>query len=325
MKRIAAWFLTIWLLAVSSPAFGLETTDVINAVALPFQARSIAILGERIFIADQSTIYELIDRQPRVWWKIPDQEEILRLYAYGDSILAVANNEHHMLFQQDDFVTYRITSGKTVKEWLGAVVPWDGGLISSVVKLAPDITKQVNRWSRASAIEGRPTIPPIGTDIIGSAFADVCPAYPGSEIITFSPSGKLIVTAHRDTIWSSDVGFVSLPLSLQQEYIVYPGDFESQDITMTQYYYLPPRIIVDKETMITIDNNAGRPDLLENAKSYTACQIRGYTWTGRDFEERIIVRSGLGYGTDIAVRKGVLMTVIVKQSGSQIIFTSYNP
>jgi len=194
--------------------------SAVKAIELPFQLTSITTLDNTVFVADASAIYKLQDDKPVVWWKIPEKDTILRISAYQGSIIALTRHDSHFLLNQpDQFISYRIADGRTAQKWTSAVAPTADGLLSAVLKIAPDITFQANRWSLATALEGRPFVLPAGTDIIATTFQDVDPQNPGPEIITFNPSGKLRIANANEVIWSSQASFATLPLSLQEEYL----------------------------------------------------------------------------------------------------------
>lgn len=301
-----------------------STQVTAKTIELPFLATSITTLDQTIYISDRSAIYMLQGEKPVVWWKVPDKDTILRISAYQDSIMVLTNQEEHTLLNHPDrFVSYRIRDGRIIQSWNSAVLPTAGGLISAVLKIAPDITFQANRWSLASAVDGQPTILPAGTDIIATIIQDIEPLNPGPEIISFSPSGKLRIANSKETIWASEASFATLPLSLQEEYVSETGSIDSSDTkTRTQYYFLPPRIIVYHGITMTIDNNAGLWGVLENAKVYKSSQIRSYTWTGTDFDERILYKTSLGYCTDITVQNDTLLALIVRKKVTLLTFTS---
>ncbi|MEN6473368.1 MAG: hypothetical protein ABFD81_05080 [Syntrophaceae bacterium] len=309
------------------PAAALKAPSVRSAaktIELPFLLTSITTLDDSVFVADGSAIYKLQGDKPAVWWKIPDKDTILRISSYQGSIIAITRHDNHFLLNEaDQLISYRITDGRTAQKWNSAVVPAGDGLISSVLKIAPDITFQANRWSVATALEGRPVIPPAGTDIIATTIQDVDPQNPGPEIITFNSMGKLRIANANEVVWSSQASFATLPISLQEDYLVAPGSVDSDDSrTRTQYYYLPPRIMVWQGMVMTIDNNAGLFGVLESGKIYKSCQIRAYTWSGEDFEERILYKTSLGYCMDITFQNDMLLALIIKKKGTLLTYTT---
>ncbi|HQP31639.1 MAG TPA: hypothetical protein PLB81_09945 [Deltaproteobacteria bacterium] len=294
-----------------------------KTIELPFQATSVASLGDTVFVAGESAVHKLEGDRPVVWWKVPDKDTIMRISAYQDSIIALTRHErHYLLNEPDQFISYRIKEGRTIQKWDSAVVPTVNGLASAVLKIAPDITFQANRWSTVTMIEGMAFPLPAGTDIIAATVQEVAPQNPGPEIISFSPSGKLKIANASETLWSSQTSFATLPMSLQEDFVAAPGATDSDDSrTRTQFYYLPPRILVWEGMVMTIDNNAGLFGILDNSKVYRSCQIRSYAWTDLDFEERTLFKTSLGYCTDIAIQNDMLLALIVRKKGSLLIYT----
>lgn len=294
-----------------------------KSIELPFQSTSIATMGETVFISDAGAIYKLQGDKTETWWTIPEKNTILRISAYQDSIIALTRHDRHFLINEpDQFVSYRIKEGRTVQKWTSAVAPIGDGLVSAALRIAPDITFQANRWTAPTTIEGRPIGLPAGTDIIAATIHDVAPRNPGPETITFSPSGKLLISNDKEIIWSSESSFATLPISLREDYIADAGARDSaDDRKRTQYYFLPPRIVVANGMVMTIDNNAGLFGILESSKTYKSCQIRAYAWSDMDFEERIIFKTSLGYCADIAVQDDLLLALIVKKKGSLLSYT----
>jgi len=295
-----------------------------KSIELPYLLTSMTTRGDEVFVSDAGSIYKVKGDKAEVWWRIPEKDTIVRISAYQDSIIALTRHEKHFLLNEpDQFISYRITDGRTTQKWNSAVVPSGNGLIAAVLKIAPDITFQSNRWSAPTPLEGQPAILPPGTDIIAATVQDVYPEHPGPETISFSPSGKLQIAKAKEIIWSSPTSFATLPTSLQEDYVTDSGSQDSvDDRKRTQYYFLPPRIVVSNGMVVTIDNNAGLFGVLEGGKVYKSCQIRSYVWAGEDFEERILYKTSLGYCTDIATQNDMLLALIVKKKGTNLTYTS---
>jgi hypothetical protein len=302
--------------AIATPPMAKDLEPWIKPIDLPFTATSITTLGDTIFISDRTTIYILKDDKPMVWWKAPGRDEIFRLYSYKGSIIALTKH------WDDAFLTYRITDGKTAHEWLNAVVPMGDGLISAVLKIAPDNTYQSNRWTSATLVEGTPPKLPLNTDIIAIVIQDLYPKLQGPEIIDFNSTGRLAISSGKETIWQSETIFEKLPLNLEQEYVINGGGKGDSEIqTMTEHYNLPPRIMVVGRTIITIDNGQGLVGVLSNVKFFKSSRILGYTWTGSDFEDSVLAKAQMGYFADIAVLKDRLLALIIQEKGTMLTFT----
>jgi hypothetical protein len=74
--------------------------------------------------------------------------------------------------------------------------------------------------------------------------------------------------------------------------------------------------------VMTIDNNAGLFGVLESSKNYKSCRIRSYSWSGTDFDERILFKTSLGYCTDIAIQNDMLLALIVKKKETLLTYTN---
>lgn len=292
----------------------------IKTIDLGFQAVSVTAMESAVFLADEKTIYLLKDNTPSVWWQAPGRDQILRITAYQDSIIALTNH-------QDAFLTYRISNGRSVQEWPRAVMPIGNSLIAATLKIAPDDTFASNRWTSTSSIEGAPVTLPIGTDILATTMGDILPQEPGPEIITFSPMGKLTISAGKTKLWNSEKEFARLPLSLKEEYFVrqFSDDDAAEIDTRIEYYYMPPRILIAGGMVIIINNNPGlwgMGGIMQNLKIFSSSQILGYTWTTSDAEERVLAKTSLGYCADIATQGDSLLALIVKKKGSVLMFAS---
>lgn len=319
-EMIAALFLTAPPAAAAPTPAAQTVKPAAKSIDLDFQAVSVTVMGNTIFLADEKTIYLLKDNTPSVWWRAPGKDQILRITAYQGSIIALANH-------QDAFVTYRITNGRSVQEWPRAVTPIGNSLLSATLKIAPDNTFASNRWTSPTTIEGPPVSLPIGTDILGTTVGDILPENAGPEIITFSLTGKLIISAGKTKLWTSEKEFARLPLSLQEEYIVreVSKDDPSEIDTRIEHYYMPPRFLSADGMLIIINNNPGlwgMAGIMQNLKIYASSQVLGYAWTTTDAEERVLAKTSLGYCADIATQGDSLLALIVKKKGSVLMFAS---
>jgi hypothetical protein len=306
------------VLAPAPPPTPPLAQNAIETVVLPLQAISITSLGDTIFLCDKKTIYTLKGDRTDPWWKVPGKEEIYRISAYKGSIIALVKHF-------DAFRSYRITDGQTMNVWPNVVLPQGDGLVTAVLNIVPDITRISNRWTKASVVEGNPSLLPANTDIIATVVQDVYPQHEGPEIISFTNQGSLAVSAAKETFWSSAAKFGTLPLYLEQEYMERgggKGDEYAEIQTRTERYYMPPRILVSEGMIITIDNNEGILGVLSNTKLYKSAKIRAYAWTGDDFEERILSKTSSGYCMDIDLHKNMLVEVIVQKKGTMLKFTN---
>jgi hypothetical protein len=314
----------------------------IKDISLDFNATSITLLNDNIYVSDNTNIYLIKDGNASSWWTLKEVGPIFRIWAYQDSIIALC--KHTYTYNKDEFVTYQIKDGAIIKNWTGVVMPMGNGLIKTDISMIPDMTQETNRWSSTKAIEGTPDLLPAYIDPLASVMAEIMPWPNGKELITFSnSSGNLFVYSNnmknpkessksfwqkfkgafslsdvdKNSLWSSETQFSRLPLYLEQIYFEKAAD-DPQGKQREVDYFIPPRIIVATNSMVTIDNNQGLWRVLDKVTSYKSCQIRVYTWNENDFIETSPLKSTLGYCPDFAVNNGLILALIVTDKGTKI-------
>ncbi len=330
-----------------SSLFSLTRPPVAPAVTkdirFDFKATSIVLLNENIYVSAKNTIYIIKDGKANAWWTCKGPGPIFRMWPYNDTIIALI--KYNGGYNKDVFLTNQIKEGVTINTWTGVVLPMGNGLLQTDISMLPDLTQEINRWSSTKAVEGTPDLLPVSMDPLASVRADIMPWSDGKEIITFSSTnGKLRVYSKdmknpkhssksswekfkgaftfsdvdKKALWTSEIQFSRLPLYLEQIYIEKKSsaseDAESRETEID--YFLPPRIVVDSNSMITIDNNQGLWGVLDKVTIYKSCQIRVYTWNVNDFTETIPLRSTLGYGVDFAVTDDKILILIVTDEGT---------
>ena len=333
------------LFTVQPPSAPITPIAKIKDTRLNFKATSIILLNDNIYVSGDNTIYSINDGKATPWWSYKGPGPIFRMWPYKDTIIALIR--YNGGYNQDVFVTHQIKDGAIINTWTGVVVPLGDGLAKADISMPPDLTQEINRWSSTKAVEGNPDLLPGSMDPLASIRADIMPWSSGNEIITFSPSnGKLLVYSKdmknpkqsskswwertkgafslsdvdKKALWASETQFSRLPLYLEQIYIEKKSstseDAESREQEVD--YFLPPRIIVNSNYMITIDNNQGLWSTFDKVTFYKSCQIRLYTWDVNDFTETMPLRSTLGYCVDIAVIGDKILALIVTDEGTLI-------
>lgn len=326
------------LFSVQPPSAPAAPAAKIKDTRLNFKATSIILLNDSIYVSGGNTIYLVNDAQATPWWSYKGPGPIFRMWPYKDTIIALIR--YNGGYNQDVFVTHQIKDGAVINTWTGVVLPLGNGLAKADISMPPDLTQEINRWSSTKAVDGNPDLLPASMDPLASIRADIMPWSSGNEIITFSPTnGKLLVFSKdmknpkesskswwqktkdafslsdvdKKALWSSETQFSRLPLYLEQIYVerktTKSEDVESREQEVD--YFLPPRIIVDSNHMISIDNNQGLWGMLDKVTIYKSCQIRVYTWNVNDFTETMPLRSTLGYCVDIAVNGDKILALII--------------
>jgi hypothetical protein len=185
---------------------------------------------------------------------------------------------------------------------------------------------------------------PAYIDPLATVMAEIMPLPNGKELITFSnTSGNLLVYSHnmknpkessksswqkfkgafttsevdKNSLWASETQFSRLPLYLEEIYIEKQRD-DPDGRQKEVDYFIPPRIIVASNSIVTIDNNQGLWKVLQKVTSYKSCQIRVYTWNENDFIETSPLKSTLGYCADIAVNNDSIIALIITAKGTKI-------
>jgi hypothetical protein len=294
------------------PAAGATPREAKPELKLSFTATSLAFLGETLFVSSDDTVFSVENGKTKPWWKAPNGIGILRLYTYKDAILVVAGDSSSLF-------SYLVKDGKTSKKWNRCVIPSKDGLISSRLFTEPHITGGENHWVKADAVEGTPRLFPEGTDILSTLSADVLPAA-GEETISFDKWGHLVVLSGKETLWTSDEKFSTLPSYVTTRDVeaatVNTNVEQQQDAEIR--YYLMPRILLKGREMITIANHEGISGIFGKVKMYDGTRIVAFTPQDSDFEDRNVAEIRNNYCADITLDKGNVLALIVKKSTSYI-------
>ena len=332
------------IISLFSPRQDQITTPsiAIKDITLDFNATSITLLNDNIYVSDATNIYLIKNGNATKWHTIKEVGPIFRIWSYQDTVIALC--KHAYTYNKDEFITYQIKDGAIIKNWTGVVLPMGNGLIRTDIRMIPDLTQEVNRWSSTKAVDGTPDLLPAYIDPLASVMAEIMPLPKDKELITFSSStGNLLVYSHdmknpkessksswqkfkgaftlsdvdKESIWSSETQFSRLPLYLEQLYVEKDQD-EAGGKQREIDYFIPARIIVADKSIVTIDNNQGLWRVLEKSTSYKSCQLRVYTWNENDFIETSPLKSSLGYCADIAVNNDTILALIVTDKGTKI-------
>jgi hypothetical protein len=273
-----------------------------SKIKLPFIATSIASLGEKIFVSDMSTVYELKGEKASPVWHTPGKVEILRIYPYEETLIVLAKNGNY-------FRTFKIKDAKTLDRWDKAVVPLGQGLILSELNSDLDMSERPYTWVEAKQIAGSSPQIPKGLDITAAVSSEISPTSQGSEILSYTEENRLAVSSGRSILWkaSTDAGIV-------------PSFIEDAKIKPPVRYYLKPRIVITGGRIITFKNEQGLGRMLVRFNLFESSKILVYTASGEEFEEAIVATFPESYCSDITLASGKVAALIVKEKNSYLQF-----
>ncbi|MEA2102610.1 MAG: hypothetical protein U9P80_08585 [Thermodesulfobacteriota bacterium] len=285
-------------------------------IKLDIKAVSLCVKDHQIFVADKGTIYCMQANEPRQWWTISTKDEIFRIWTYKDSIIALIKD-------MDQFRTYRITDKKVVERWDYVVVPKGNGLLSASLRIPPNITRQSNRWSKSSVIEGTPYRLASGEDITNTIRGDILPDNKGMEVISYSYTHRITISSDKDTLWKSGTSFAHLPLYVKKEYIQKSGsgDNNIEAHVLDETYYMEPRILLrNNREIIAILNQEGLiSGMFKNVNMYKDSAVLSYAWEKTGIERKVLSKIHSGYCADIALQKDTLIILNVTGKNSRLI------
>lgn len=294
------------------PAAAAPAAQARTEATFSFAGTSLTFLGDTLFVSSSDTLYRVVDGKAKPWWKAPNGAGICRLYAYRDSIVAVASLTSTLF-------TYQIKDGKTVKKWNRCVVPSRDGLISSRVFTDENLPGGENLWAKPEAVDGSPLLFPEGTDILSTVAADVLPG-DGEEAVGFDKFNHVVVMRGKEPLWFSESKFSTLPCFVLTRDVNMSGSDSRKGIKKNQEirYYFMPRILTKGREIYTIANKEGFSGLFGNVKIYDASRIAGFTPEDTGFAEKDLLEIKNNYCADIALDKGDVLALVVKKSTSSI-------
>jgi hypothetical protein len=268
---------------------------------LPFVANSIGSIGERIFISDPTTVYELKAEKPSPVWHTPGKIEILRIYPYQDTLIVLGKLDYN-------FRSFKIKDGKTLERWDKAVVPLGKGLVVSEI-YSDNASSRSYRWLPVKQLDGSSPQLPNGLDMITAVTSEVGMVSTGTEILSFTQENKLAVYSGSSMLKKTD-----------HDAGIVPDFIEDTTITPPTRYYLKPRIVVAGGKIVTFENDQGLARWMPRIPMFEATQIIVYTDSGDEFDGTTVATYPKSYCADITLASGKVAALIVKEKNTYIQF-----
>jgi hypothetical protein len=291
------------------PAKSTAGQDSVPKIKLPFVATSIAAIGEKIFVSDTKTLYELKGEKTTPLWKAPGNNEILRIYPYGDSIIVLAKiiNECR---------SFRIQGTEMKERWDSAVVPLGAGLVSTSLRFDKVLGNSPYIWTAAKQLTGSSPQVPEKFDILSAQSVQDKTSPEGYKIISFNPDTKLVINNGKSVLWTDDTISGITPQFIENE-------IETRNFGESEppaYYYLRPRIVVLGERIVTFRNSQGMTRVVSGLNLSEFSQVLVYTPSGNDFTKEEPATFPESYCTDIALAHEKIAVLIVKDKGTYVQF-----
>lgn len=279
-------------------------------IKLPFSPTSIASEGDRIFLSDEHTLYELIGEKTSPLWKAPGNNEILRIYTRNGSILVLVK-------RSSSLQTFLIRNAAMERRWDKAVIPVGSGLVSTGITFDRNFDTSGYRWTRASREEGTPPVIPEGHDILSAAAARVFTAVSGTQVLSYNPSGRLTITEGSSTRWTDDEKAGITPL-----YIESPQRKEGvhSETELPDRYSLRPRIVASESGIVTFRNDQGLGGMLTRMNLFESARILRYRVSGDDLKQTVLGTIEKGFCIDIAVVRNRAAALIVHGNSAYVQF-----
>ena len=278
-------------------------------IVLPFIATSITAIGERIYVSDTKTVYELKGETASPLWKAPGNNEILRIYPYGESIIVLAK-------LMNDCRTFMIIGKETKERWSKAVIPLGSGLVSSNLTFDRIYGTIPYLWSKATQVAGSSPQIPDGLDIISSLFSETMTSSAGTRIITYKPNGTMVASDGKSILWTDDTIAGNAPQFIQD----LPVDRDYSGGEPIIRYYLKPRMVTLGSKIITFRNSQGTSRIVSGLNLFEYSQVLAYTPKGDDFTKNELATFPDSYCPDITVIQGKAAALLVKNKVTYVQF-----
>jgi hypothetical protein len=295
--------------AEQKPSKALTGQESAPKIMLPFIATSIAAIGDRIYVSDTKTLYELKGDKPTPLWKAPGNNEILRIYPYGESIIVLAK-------LMNDCRTFMIL-GKEIKErWSKAVIPLGNGLVSSNLTFDRIYGNIPYVWSKATQVAGTSPQIPDGLDVISSLSSEAMVSSTGTRIFTYNPNGTMVVIDGKSILWTDDTNAGNAPQFIED----LPVDRSNSGGDTILRYYLKPRMIAFGSKIITFRNGQGTTKIVSGLNLFEYSQVLVYTQKGDDFTKDEFATFPDSYCPDITIIQGKAAALLVKNKFTYVQF-----
>ncbi|HVN70611.1 MAG TPA: hypothetical protein VMU10_01200 [Desulfomonilia bacterium] len=289
----------------AAPPLGQEVAPKIR---LPFIAVSIASTGDKIFVSDEKTVYELKGEKASPLWKAPGKNEILRIYPFGDSLIVLAKiiNECR---------SFRIKGSETKERWDKAVFPLGKGLVSTDITFDKIYGTIPYVWSKPSQITGSSPRIPHGFDTISAVTADMKISAGGEAVISYNLEDKLSISDGKSVLWTDDTLAGHTTLFIEDEY-----KDRREESEPPARYYLEPRISVLGDKIITYRNGQGMAKVVSGLNLFDFSQVLVYTPAGSEYTQNELATFPESYCPDAILFQGKVAALIVKNKSTYIQF-----
>jgi len=282
--------------------------EIAPKIKLPFAAVSLASIGEKMFVSDEKTIYELKGEKVSPLWKAPGENKIIRIYPYGDSIIVLAKITN-------EFRTFRIQGSETKERWNKAVFPLNKGLVSTDITFGKIYGTTSYEFSKPSQITGSSPQIPNGFDTISSISADMKISVGGEVVISYNLENKLSISDGKSVLWTDNTLAGKTPMFIEDEY----KDLGEQ-IEPPARYYLEPRISVLGDNIITFRNGQGMTKVISGLNLFNFSQVLVYTKEGSEYIQNELASFPESYCPDAIIVQGKVAALIVKNKSTYIQF-----
>lgn len=291
------------------PAKAAQGQESAPKIKLPFVATSITAIGDRIYVSDTKTVYELKGEKASPLWQAPGKNEILRIYPYGESIIVLAKI-------MNECRSFRIQGSETKERWNKAVVPLGTGLISTNITFDKAFGIPPYEWSQPSQVaDSSPQIPK-DLDIISALSTEMKSSNLGPAVISYNAKNTLTLTDGKSFIWTDDTSAGITPQYIEEGYSPHSS---SQGEPPTRYY-LKPRIIAFGSKIVSFRNGQGTSRMISGLNLFEYTQILFYTPSGGEFvKDELAVFPG-SYCPDITIAQGKVAALIVKSKSTYVQF-----
>ena len=293
----------------------IRTDASLRSISLPFKATSLVIKNGRIFISSNDQVYALVDKKPVKQWAAPRTESIIRMFDYKDALIVVT-------YSRDKMRSYLIKDNATVNRWDGAVAPSGDGLITARPILSSDFVNSLIRWTKATAVDGQPTIPSKAVDILSAAIADFMPENPGNELAFIGDFERLEIDNEKGSIWTSDMKTGHLPFFIEHELEVSASENNQMfnSLKPARYFFKSRVLPLSDGSVLCIHTTDAVVSLMQYFAKFANNTIMQYKRSNGEFEAEELVNLGGNYCADFAVKDKNLLYLAIGKSKSQLRF-----
>ena len=260
-------------------------------------------------MSDTKTLYELKGEKTSLLWRAPGNNEILRIYPYGESILVLAK-------LLNDCRTFMILGKETKERWSKAVIPLGSGLVSSNLNFDRVYGDIPYIWSKATQVAGTSPQIPDGLDVVSSLSSEAMTASTGTRIFTYNPKGTMVVSDGKSILWTDDTSAGNAPQFIED----LPVDRSNSGDEPIIRYYLRPRMVTIGSKIITFRNGQGTTKMISGLNLFEYSQVLAYTQTGDNFTKDELATFPDNYCPDIAVIQGKVAALLVKNNVTYVQF-----